>query len=197
MILLIFGPGQTRHPGRPNPQGFDAMKCRAIWPTLAGLLIGIPAAVSASADPAAIIGHLKGTTASRLDLSLARLSETIDAHAAAAGYGGFADVEDNDIVIRAYSPAAKPDEASCKRIVDRIKTAAGVNPRTGQPDDPASGYAALFSYPDDDEAKVDPSYAETVDSMFAIMVVIGETGDGKGMVCQSRLLSNKITYQKQ
>jgi hypothetical protein len=26
---------------------------------------------------------------------------------------------------------------------------------------------------------------------------LGETGDGKAMVCQSRLLSNKITYQKQ
>ena len=33
--------------------------------------------------------------------------------------------------------------------------------------------------------------------MLAIMVVLGETGNGKGMVCQSRLLSNKITYQKQ
>jgi hypothetical protein len=57
--------------------------------------------------------------------------------------------------------------------------------------------AALFSYPDADESKVDASYAETVDSMFRVMVVIGETGDGKSMVCQSRLLSNKITFQKQ
>ncbi len=173
------------------------MECRAIWATVAGLLAGMLAASAATADPAAIIGHLKGAGASRLDLSLARLSETIDAHGAAAGYGGFADVEDNDIVIRAYSATAKPNEASCKRIVDRIRTGAGVDPKTGQPDDPASGYAALFSYPDDDESKVDPSYAETVHSMFSIMVVIGETGDGKGMVCHSRLLSNKITYQKQ
>jgi hypothetical protein len=173
------------------------MKCRAIWATIAGLLIGILAISQAIANPAAIIGHLRSTPASRLDLSLARLGETIDAHGAAAGYGGFADIEDNDIVIRAYSPTAKPDEASCRRIVDRIKTAAGVDPKTGEPDDPASGYAALFSYPGDDESKIDPSYAETVDSMFRVMVVIGETGNGKGLVCQSRLLSNKITYRKQ
>ena len=173
------------------------MKCRAIWATVAGLLAGILASTAVSADPAAIVGHLKGAVASRLDLSLARLSETIDAHGAAAGYGGFAGVEDNDIVIRAYSATAKPEVASCKRIVDRIKTGAGVDPKTGRPDDPASGYAALFSYPDDDESKVDTGYAETVDSMFRVMVVIGETGDGKGMVCQSRLLSNEITYRKQ
>jgi hypothetical protein len=173
------------------------MTCRAIWATAIGLLAAVTAASAASADPAAIIAHLTGTPATRLDLSLARLSQTIDAHGAAAGYGGFAEIEDADIVIRAYSATAKPDEASCRRILDRIKTVAGVDPKTGQPDDPASGYAALFSYPDDGESKVDASYAETVDSMFRVMVVIGQTGDGKGMVCQSRLLSDKITYQKQ
>ena len=109
----------------------------------------------------------------------------------------FGALEGNDIMIRAYAPAAKPDESACRRIVERIKTAGGVNPKTGQPDDPASAYAALFSYSDGDESKIDETYAETVDSMFAIMVVIGQTGDGKAMVCQSRLLSNKIAYQKQ
>ena len=173
------------------------MTCRAIWATAIGLLAGVIAAATASAEPAAIIAHLTGAPATRLDLSLARLSQTIDAHGAAAGYGGFADIEDTDIVIHAYSATAKPDEANCRHILDRIKTVAGVDLKTGQPDDPASGYAALFSYPDDDESKVDASYAETVDSMFRVMVVIGETGDGKGMVCQSRLLSNKTTFQKQ
>ena len=173
------------------------MKCRAIWATLADLSSAIPAANLARADPAAIIDHLRNSPASRLDLSLARLGETIDAHGAAAGYGGFADVEDKDIVIRVYSVTAKPDEANCRRILERIKTAGGVDPKTGQPNDPASGYAALFSYPGDDESKIDPSYAETVDSMLAVIVVIGETGNGKGMVCQSHLLSNKITFQKQ
>ena len=101
------------------------------------------------------------------------------------------------IIDHLRNTAGKPDEPSCRRIVDRIKTAAGVDPKAGQPGDPASGYAALFSYPGADESKIDPGYAETVDSMFAIMVVIGETGNGRGMVCQSRLLSNKITYRKQ
>jgi hypothetical protein len=170
------------------------MTCRVIS---AAILAGLLTASAAAADPAAILGHLKGAPASRLDLSLARLSDAIDTQGAAAGYGGFADVEGDDIVIRAYSFTAKPEEASCRRIVNRIKTQAGVDPKTGQPDDPASGFSALFSYPDEDESKVDASYAETLDSMFSIMVVIGQTGDGKGMVCQSRLLSNKITYQKQ
>jgi len=169
------------------------MRCRAIWAT--GLLIFAPSL--ACADPASIIAHLRGTSASRLDLSLARLSETIDARGAAAGYGGFADIEDKDIVIRAYSATVKPNEVNCRRILDRIKGAGGVDPKTGRPEDPASAYAALFSYAGEDESKIDPSYAETVDSMLAIMVVLGETGKGKGMVCQSRLLSNKITYQKQ
>src|ERR1700688_1497587 len=100
------------------------MKRRAIWATLACLLVGLLTAFAARADSAAIFGHLKGTAASRLDLSLARLGAMIDAHGAAAGYGGFADVDGNDIVIRAYSRSAKPVEASCKRIVDRIKVAA-------------------------------------------------------------------------
>jgi len=171
------------------------MRCRAIWAT--GLLIGIFAPSPAGADPASIIAHLRGTPASRLDLSLARLGETIDARGATAGYGGFADIEDKDIVIRAYSATVKPDEVNCRRILDRIKAAAGVDPKTGHPEDPASAYAALFRYAGEDESKIDPSYSDTVDSMLAIMVVLGETGNGKGMVCQSRLLSNKITYQKQ
>ncbi|HEX7200998.1 MAG TPA: hypothetical protein VF213_16050, partial [Dongiaceae bacterium] len=102
-----------------------------------------------------------------------------------------------DIMIRVYSTSAKPDQASCKKIMDRIKKAGGVDPKTAQPDNPASAYAALFSFSGVDESKIDESYAETVDSMIAIMVVIGQTGDGKGMVCQSRLLSTDISYKKE
>jgi hypothetical protein len=171
------------------------MKSRS--PSAAIVLGTVMMASAASADPASILGYLKTAPATRLDLSLAQLSQMIDVYGSGSGYGGFAGVEGNDIVIRAYSPSAKPDKASCKRILDRIKSTGGVDPKTGEPDDPASGYAALFSYPGEDEFKIDQSYAETVDSMFSIMVVIGETGDGKGMMCQSRLLSNKITYQKQ
>jgi hypothetical protein len=50
---------------------------------------------------------------------------------------------------------------------------------------------------DHEGSKIDASYAETVDSMFVIMVVIGQTGDGKGMVCPGPLLSTKVTYERQ
>ena len=177
---------------------------RRAWMTYApvcGLTLGLslglafwPAA--AKADPAAILSHLQATPASQLDLALAQLGEKVDA-AGAGSFDGFADVEDKDIMIRAYSTTAKPDQASCKKIMDRIKKAGGVDPKTGQADNPASAYASLFSFPGVDESKIDESYAETVDSMIAIMVVIGQTGDGKGMVCQSRLLSTDISYKKE
>ena len=173
---------------------------RRAWMTYApvcGLTFGLafwPAA--AKADPAAILSHLQATPASQLDLALAQLGEKVDA-AGAGSFDGFADVEDKDIMIRAYSTTAKPDQASCKKIMDRIKKAGGVDPKTGQADNPASAYDSLFNFPGVDESKIDESYAETVDSMIAIMVVIGQTGDGKGMVCQSRLLSTDISYKKE
>jgi len=173
---------------------------RRAWMTYApvcGLTLGLafwPAA--AKADPAAILNHLQATPASQLDLALAQLGEKVDA-AGAGSFDGFADVEDKDIMIRVYSTTAKPDQASCKKIMDRIKKAGGVDPKTAQADNPASAYASLFSFPGVDESKIDESYAETVDSMIAIMVVIGQTGDGKGMVCQSRLISTDISYKKE
>jgi hypothetical protein len=151
----------------------------------------------AAADPTAIVAHLKATPASRFDLSLASLSSLLNAQGMAAGYSAFVDYEDGNLMVRAYSDTAKPTEVACKKIVDHIKRGGGVDPARGLPDDPASAYETLFSYPGDDESKIDASYAETVDSMFSIMVVIGETGDGKGMVCRSRLLSSKITYERQ
>jgi len=151
----------------------------------------------AFADPTAILAHLQQTPASRLDLSLARLAAMVDGTGASAGYGGFANVEDKNIVIRVYSETAKPDQADCKAIVDAIKKTGGVDPKTGEPADPASAFASVFSYQGEDESKIDPSYAETVDSMITIMVVIGQTGNGQGMICKSRLLSPEITYQQQ
>jgi hypothetical protein len=196
MILLI-----SRHDKAALPagklQGIHAMTPRAIWAAILGALAAGAIALPAAADPAAIISHLSSTPATRLDLSLARLSQTIDAHGAGDGYSGFADIENSDIVIRVYSPTAKPDQGSCRRILDWVKKVGGVDPKTGEPDNPASAYAALFTYPDDDPSKIDSSYDETVDSMFRVMVVIGQTGNGKGMTCESRLLSNKTTYKKQ
>ena len=160
-------------------------------------LLGAGQPSPARADATTILNHLQTTPASQLDLSLARVGLAIDTAGAGDGFGGFADVENNKIMIRAYAPTAQPDQASCKKIMDRIKTAGGVDPKTGHPDDPASAFAAQFSYPNIDESKIDPSYAETVDSMITIMVVIGQTGNGQGMVCQSRLVSPDVTYQKQ
>ena len=34
-------------------------------------------------------------------------------------------------------------------------------------------------------------------AVHSVMVVIGETGNGEGMVCKSRLLSRDVTFQKQ
>jgi hypothetical protein len=159
--------------------------------------VGCLGAGIAAADPSAVVDHLKATPASRFDLSLASLSSLLNAQGLTAGYSAFVDYEDGNLMVRAYSDTAKPNEVACKKIVDHIKRGGGVDPARGLPDDPASAYETLFSYPGDDESKIDASYAETVDSMFSIMVVIGETGDGKGMVCRSRLLSSKITYERQ
>jgi len=160
------------------------MTPRACWTAvlalaiLPGIALWRPA--EAKADPTAILTHLRATPASQLDLSLARLGAMVDNAGSGTGAGpglsfaSFADVEEKDIVIRAYSETGKADEASCRKIMDRIKQTGGV-----------------------DEFKIDESYAETVDSMISIMVVIGETGNGEGMVCKSRLLSPDITFQKQ
>jgi hypothetical protein len=203
-ILVPTGSGRERDCGpriaSPREEFLIPRACLSPALVLGGLVlwsIALWPGASAFADPSGILDHLRSTPASQLDLSLARLGALVDNAGSGAGFGGFAAVEDKEIVIRAYAPAAKPDKASCRAIMDRIKRAGGVDPKTGQPDDPASAYASLFSYPDTDQSKIDISYDETVDSMITIMVVIGETGDGQGMVCQSRLLSPEITYQKQ
>jgi hypothetical protein len=159
--------------------------------------VGCLGAGIAAADPSAVVDHLKATPASRFDLSLASLSSLLNAQGLTAGYSAFVDYEDGKLMIRAYSDTAKPTEAACKKIVDHIKRGGGIDLATGYPEEPASGYETLFTYPSDDEYKIDQSYAETVDQMFAVMVVIGQTGDGKGMVCQGPLLSTKITYERQ
>jgi hypothetical protein len=152
---------------------------------------------TAVADPKSIVDHLQATPASRLDLSLASMSSMLYAQGLLAGYSAFVDYEDGKMMIRAYSDTAKPTEAACKKIADDIKRNGGIDLATGYPAEPASAYESLFTYPGDDEFKIDQSYAETVDSMFMIMVVIGQTGGGTGMVCQGPLLSTKLTYERQ
>lgn len=146
------------------------------------------------ADSAAVVTALKGAPATLFDLGLARLEAKLGADGADNGYDAYGFYQDDMIGIYAYSFELEPSEPNCKKIVDRIKRAGAVDPATGWPDDPASVYASLFSFPSIDEFAVDETYMETVDSMFHIMVVLGVTGNGKGMVCKSKLLSTDVTY---
>lgn len=157
-------------------------------------LAGAIAAGPALADPAAVVKALQGAQPTLLDLGLARLDAKLGADGAARGYNAHGFYQDDEIRIYAYSYAIEPTEANCKAIVDGIKFAGAVDPATGSPDQPASIYASLFGFAAIDEFAVDETYMETVDSMFSIMVVLGVTGDGKGMVCQSKLLSAETTY---
>lgn len=159
--------------------------------TALALLAGGRAAV---ADSAAVVAALEGAPATLFDLGLARLEAKLGADGAVNDYDAYGYYQDDMIGIYAYSFEIEPSEANCKKIVDRIKRAGAVDPATGWPDDPASVYASMFSFPSIDEFAVDETYMETVDSMFHIMVVLGVTGDGKGMVCKSKLLSTDVAY---
>lgn len=161
---------------------------------LGAALLAAIVAGPALADPAAVVKALQGAQPTLLDLGIARLDAKLGADAAVHGYNAHSFQQDDEIRIYAYSYSIEPTEANCKAIVDGIKLAGAVDPNTGYPDEPASIYASMFSFAAIDEFAVDETYMETVDSMFAIMVVLGVTGDGKGMVCQSRLLSAETTY---
>ncbi|MGD9742724.1 MAG: hypothetical protein AB7F08_13540 [Dongiaceae bacterium] len=170
------------------------MNCRTLPIAFLTTLGLIATAGSVSADPAAVVAALKAAPATLFDLGLARLEAKLGADGAVEGYNAHGYYQDDMIGIYAYSYEIEPSEPNCKKIVDRIKRAGAVDPETGWPDDPASIYASLFSFPSIDEFAVDETYMETVDSMFHIMVVLGVTGDGKGMVCKSKLLSTDISY---
>ena len=150
----------------------------------------------ALADPAAIVAKLKSTPASLFDLSLARLEAEVNGDGSGNGFDAYVNFQDNEIVIFASSAHAPVTEKACRGIVDTIKLAGDVNPRTGAPDEPASSYASLFSYPEIDQAKIDEAYMETVDSMFTIQVTLGTSGQGKAITCRSKLLSTDITYTR-
>jgi len=158
---------------------------------LAGLAGG-----PAHADPAAVVAKLKGTSASLFDLSLARLEAEVNGDGNGNGFDAYVNFQDNEIVIFASSAHAPVTEKACRGIVDTIKLAGDVNPRTGAPDEPASSYASLFAYPEIDQAKVDETYMETVDSMLTIQVTLGTSGQGKAITCRSKLLSTHVTYTR-
>ena len=172
-------------------------RARRLRPALmAGALLAGLGSLPAQADPAAIVAKLKGSTASLFDLSLARLEAEVNGDGNGRGFDAFVKYQDGDIVIFASSAKAPVTEKACHGIVDAIRLAGGVDPRTGHPDNPASGYAALFAYPEVGQAAVDEAYTESVDSMFVIQVTLGSAGDGKAITCRGRLLSSDVTYQR-
>ena len=165
-------------------------------PGLAAAALTVVGGSAAFADSAAIVAKLKATPASLFDLSLARLEAEVNGDGNGHGFDAYVNFQDGEIVIFAGADRAPVTEKACRGILDTIKRAGGVDPKTGNPDEPASGYASLFAYPEIDQAAVDAAYMETVDSMFTIQVTLGTAGDGKAITCKSKLLSPNVTYQR-
>lgn len=151
---------------------------------------------AATAGPPEVVAALQGAPATLFDLSLARLEALLMADGNANGYSAFANYQDDQIMIWTWSLEAPNTDEACKAMLDRVKRLAAVDPETGFPDDPASRFASFFNYPSVDSFAVDPTYDETVDSMFHLRGVIGISGDGKAVICDSMLLSKDTTYSR-
>jgi hypothetical protein len=154
---------------------------------LAALLLGPGAARAAPAD---IVKALEAKPANLFDLSMARLEAEVGSIAQANGFAAFVNYQDGEIWIHAVSRAQTQSADDCKGMLDTLKSAAGVDPATGEPDQPASAYAALFEYPQIDSFKVDQTYAETVDSMIVLMGSFARFSES--MSCTSKLLSKEV-----
>jgi hypothetical protein len=163
------------------------------WLVLALSLAPTPAA----ADAAAILKHLGETPATLLELSLARIDALLAAVGEKHGFGAYAWPQDGGVQIFAYADKLPRTEAACRGVIEAIRAAGGINPGTGEPDQPASAYAAMFNYPRLDQFKIDESYAETADGMIRLRVTIGTSGDGKAMGCQAPLVNGGITYGRE
>jgi hypothetical protein len=154
----------------------------------------VAAAVSpAVAGPDEIVAALKGTPATLFDLGLARLEAYVGADGAEGGYGAFVHYQDREILIQASDMGAAGDEAAARTLIARLKVLANVDPATGSPNQPASTFATMLSFPTRiDEFTVDPTYMETLDSMFRLKVALGVAGDGEAVVCSGKLLSTEV-----
>jgi hypothetical protein len=155
------------------------------------------AAPAAGQGPRAIVEALRGTPASLFELSIARLEAYLDSVGALHGFASFANFQDDRLVIFVSAEEQTASEAVCRAIMTRVKLAAAVDPDTGEPFRPASVFASFFNYPRLKSIDIDPTYDETVDGMIDIKVVLGITGDGKGMVCDSPLLSREIKVRRE
>jgi hypothetical protein len=145
------------------------------------------------AGPDEIVTALTTTPATLFDLGLARLEAYVGADAAAGGYSAFTRYQDREILIYMGNMEAKGDEAAARGLIERVKRLAGVDPATGSPDQPASAFASMLSFPGRiDEYTVDPAYMETLDSMFRVKAVLGVAGNGEAVVCSGKLLSPDV-----
>jgi hypothetical protein len=150
-------------------------------------------AAPAAAGPDEIVTALTGTPATLFDLGLARLEAFVGADGVAGGYRAFVHYQDREILIDAANMEVPGDEAQARAILQRIKHLAGVDPVTGEPFQPASVFASMLSFGTRiDEYTVDPTYMETLDSMFRLKVALGVAGNGEAVVCSGKLLSPDV-----
>ena len=153
-------------------------------------ILAVTAAAPAMAGPDEIVAALKGTPATLFDLGLARLESYVGADGVNGGYGAFVHYQDREILILASNMQVKGDEAVARALIQRIKRLADVDPVSGEPNQPASIFALSLSFPTRlDEYTIDPTYMETLDSMFRLKVVLGVAGNGEAVICSSKLLS--------
>jgi hypothetical protein len=158
-----------------------------------------PAAIApAWAGPDEIVTALSSTPANLFDLGLARLEAFVGADAVAAGYSAFVRYQDREILVFASSMEGAGEESAARALIERLKRLAGVDPVTGEPDQPASTFANMLSFPAHiDEYTVDPAYMETLDSMFRLKVSLGVAGDGEAVICSGKLLSTEVACVKE
>lgn len=158
----------------------------------AALTAAVLMPVSAHADSAAIKNKLSGTPATLWDLTLVRVESALASWVGGEGINTFVGSDGNTIILYVYEPAGKATKVECKKLIDRVKKAGGIDPKTGYPDNPASDYASLLNYAQIDQFSVDESYAETADSMFEVNAVAG-SGEA-AVTCKGPLVSAEVTY---
>lgn len=153
-----------------------------------------PAVVApAWAGPDEVVAALRGTPATLFDLGLARLEAYAGADGIAGGYAAFVHYQDREILVFASNMELPGDENAARALIQRLKRLAGVDPVTGMPSQPASAFASMLSFPTRiDEFTVDPTYMETLDSMFRLKASLGVAGNGDAVVCSSKLLSPDV-----
>jgi hypothetical protein len=155
--------------------------------------LAVAVAAPANAGPDEIVTALTGTPATLFDLGLARLESYVGADAVNGGYSAFVHYQDREILIYASDMDQPGDEAAARTLLAHLKVLADVDPATGTPNQPASTFATMLSFPTRiDEFAVDPAYMETLDSMFRLKVVLGVAGNGEAVVCSGKLLSTDV-----